>query len=245
MTNYKLTIQYVGTRYDGWQRQGNTDNTIQGKLETLLSRLFGFPVEIIGSGRTDAGAHAYGQVANFRVPVDLPEQEVLEYMNQYLPKDIAVSSVEKVDERFHSRFNVKRKTYQYRIWNSCISNVFEKNFVYEMTDALDVDRMKEAAIYLIGEHDFKAFCSNKRMKKSTVRTIYEINIEELEPEIRITITGNGFLYNMVRIIVGTLLEIGMGEKKPSDVPAMLAGKDRRTTGYTVPPSGLMLMEVEY
>lgn len=245
MTNYKLTIQYVGTRYDGWQRQGNTDNTIQGKLETLLSRLFGFPVEIIGSGRTDAGAHAYGQVANFRVPVDLPEQEVLEYMNQYLPKDIAVSSVEKVDERFHSRFNVKRKTYQYRIWNSCISNVFEKNFVYEMTDALDVDRMKEAAIYLIGEHDFKAFCSNKRMKKSTVRTIYEINIEELEPEIRITITGNGFLYNMVRIIVGTLLEIGMGEKKPSDVPAMLAGKDRRTTGYTVPPNGLMLMEVEY
>lgn len=245
MTNYKLTIQYVGTRYDGWQRQGNTDNTIQGKLETLLSRLFGFPVEIIGSGRTDAGAHAYGQVANFRVPVDLPEQDVLEYMNLYLPKDIAVSRVEKVDDRFHSRFNVKRKTYQYRIWNSCISNVFEKNFVYEMTDALDVDRMKEAAIYLIGEHDFKAFCSNKRMKKSTVRTIYEINIEELEPEIRITITGNGFLYNMVRIIVGTLLEIGMGEKKPSDVPAMLAGKDRRTTGYTVPPSGLMLMEVEY
>ena len=123
--------------------------------------------------------------------------------------------------------------------------IFEKNFVYEVTDALDVDRMKEAALYLIGEHDFKAFCSNKRMKKSTVRTIYEINIEELEPEIRITITGNGFLYNMVRIIVGTLLEIGMGEKKPSDVPAMLAGKDRRTTGYTVPPSGLMLMEVEY
>lgn len=245
MTNYKLTIQYVGTRYDGWQRQGNTDNTIQGKLETLLSRLFGFPVEIIGSGRTDAGAHAFGQVANFHVPVDMSTQEILEYMNQYLPKDIAVSSVEKVDDRFHSRFNVKRKTYQYRIWNSYISNVFEKNFVYEVTDILDVDRMKEAALYLIGEHDFKAFCSNKRMKKSTVRTIYEINIEELEPEIRITITGNGFLYNMVRIIVGTLLEIGMGEKKPSDVPAMLAGKDRRTTGYTVPPSGLMLMEVEY
>ena len=166
-------------------------------------------------------------------------------MNQYLPIDIAASSVETVDDRFHSRFNVKRKTYQYRIWNSYISNVFEKNFVYEVTDTLDVDRMKEAALYLIGEHDFKAFCSNKRMKKSTVRTIYEINIEELEPEIRITITGNGFLYNMVRIIVGTLLEIGMGEKKPSDVPAMLAGKDRRTTGYTVPPSGLMLMEVEY
>ena len=245
MTNYKLTIQYVGTRYDGWQRQGNTDNTIQGKLETLLSRLFGFPVEIIGSGRTDAGAHAFGQVANFHVPVDMSTQEILEYMNQYLPKDIAVSSIEKVDDRFHSRFNVKRKTYQYRIWNSYISNVFEKNFVYEVTDTLDVDRMKEAALYLIGEHDFKAFCSNKRMKKSTVRTIYEINIEELEPEIRITITGNGFLYNMVRIIVGTLLEIGMGEKKPSDVPAMLAGKDRRTTGYTVPPSGLMLMEVEY
>ncbi len=245
MTNYKLTIQYVGTRYDGWQRQGNTDNTIQGKLETLLSRLFGFPVEIIGSGRTDAGAHAFGQVANFHVPVDMPTQDILEYMNQYLPKDIAVSSVEKVDDRFHSRFNVKRKTYQYRIWNSYISNVFEKNFVYEVTDTLDVDRMKEAALYLIGEHDFKAFCSNKRMKKSTVRTIYEINIEELEPEIRITITGNGFLYNMVRIIVGTLLEIGMGEKKPSDVPAMLAGKDRRTTGYTVPPSGLMLMDVEY
>ena len=245
MTNYKLTIQYVGTRYDGWQRQGNTDNTIQGKLETLLSRLFGFPVEIIGSGRTDAGAHAFGQVANFHVPVDMSTQDILEYMNEYLPKDIAVSSVEKVDDRFHSRFNVKRKTYQYRIWNSYISNVFEKNFVYEVTDTLDVDRMKEAALYLIGEHDFKAFCSNKRMKKSTVRTIYEINIEELEPEIRITITGNGFLYNMVRIIVGTLLEIGMGEKKPSDVPAMLAGKDRRTTGYTVPPSGLMLMEVEY
>lgn len=243
--NYKLTIQYVGTRYDGWQRQGNTDNTIQGKLEAVLSRLFGIPIEIIGSGRTDAGAHAFGQVANFHVPVDMPEQEILEYMNLYLPKDIAVIRVEKVADRFHSRFNVKCKTYQYRIWNSCISNVFEKGFLYEVTDTLNIDRMKEAALYLIGEHDFRAFCSNKRMKKSTVRTIYEINIEELEPEIRITITGDGFLYNMVRIIVGTLIEIGMGEKNPSDVPAMLAGKDRRNAGFTAPPGGLMLMEVEY
>lgn len=243
--NYKLTIQYAGTRYDGWQRQGNTDNTIQGKLEAVLSRLFGVPIEIIGSGRTDAGAHAYGQVANFHVPIDMPETEILEYINQYLPKDIAVSRVEKVDDRFHSRFNVKRKTYQYRIWNSYISNVFEKGLLYEVTDPLDIDKMKEAALYFIGEHDFKAFCTNQRMKKSTVRTIYEVNIEELEPEIRITITGNGFLYNMVRIMVGTLIEIGMGEKNPSDIPAMLAGKDRRNAGFTAPPGGLMLMEVEY
>ncbi|MCI8632723.1 MAG: tRNA pseudouridine(38-40) synthase TruA [Lachnospiraceae bacterium] len=245
MANYKLTIQYVGTKYNGWQRQGNTENTIQGKLEAILERLFTIPVEVIGSGRTDAGAHAFGQVANFHVPVEMDPEEILEYLNRYLPKDIAVSRVERVPDRFHSRFNVKRKTYQYRIWNSCISNVFEKNFVYELAEPLNTDRMKEAALYWIGEHDFKAFCSNKRLKKSTVRTIYEINIEELEPEIRITITGNGFLYNMVRIMVGTLIEIGMGEKLPSDVPAMLAGKDRRNAGFTAPSSGLMLMEVEY
>lgn len=245
MANYKLTIQYVGTKYDGWQRQGNTENTIQGKLESILGRLFTVPIEIIGSGRTDAGAHAFGQIANFHVPIEMDPNEILEYMNQYLPKDIAVSQVERVSDRFHSRFNVKCKTYQYRIWNSCISNVFEKNFVYEVREPLNIDRMKEAALYFIGEHDFKAFCSNKRMKKSTVRTIYEINIEELEPEIRITITGNGFLYNMVRIIVGTLIEIGMGERLPSDIPAMLAGKDRRNAGFTAPPGGLMLMEVEY
>ncbi len=245
MANYKLTIQYVGTKYNGWQRQGNTENTIQGKLEAILERLFTIPVEVIGSGRTDAGAHAFGQVANFHVPVEMDPEEILEYLNRYLPKDIAVSRVERVPDRFHSRFNVKRKTYQYRIWNSCISNVFEKNFVYELAEPLNTDRMKEAALYWIGEHDFKAFCSNKRLKKSTVRTIYEINIEELEPEIRITITGNGFLYNMVRIMVGTLIEIGMGEKLPSDVPVMLAGKDRRNAGFTAPSSGLMLMEVEY
>lgn len=245
MANYKLTIQYVGTKYNGWQRQGNTENTIQGKLEAILERLFTIPVEVIGSGRTDAGAHAFGQIANFHVPIEMEPEEILEYLNRYLPKDIAVSHVERVPERFHSRFNVKRKTYQYRIWNSCISNVFEKNFVYELAEPLDIDRMKEAALYWIGEHDFKAFCSNKRLKKSTVRTIYEINIEELEPEIRITITGNGFLYNMVRIMVGTLIEIGMGEKLPSDVPAMLAGKDRRNAGFTAPSGGLMLMEVEY
>lgn len=245
MANYKLTIQYIGTKYNGWQRQGNTENTIQGKLEAILERLFTIPVEVIGSGRTDAGAHAFGQVANFHVPVEMDPEEILEYLNRYLPKDIAVSRVERVPDRFHSRFNVKRKTYQYRIWNSCISNVFEKNFVYELAEPLNTDRMKEAALYWIGEHDFKAFCSNKRLKKSTVRTIYEINIEELEPEIRITITGNGFLYNMVRIMVGTLIEIGMGEKLPSDVPAMLAGKDRRNAGFTAPSGGLMLMEVEY
>ncbi len=245
MANYKLTIQYVGTKYNGWQRQGNTENTIQGKLEAILERLFTIPVEVIGSGRTDAGAHAFGQIANFHVPIEMEPEEILEYLNRYLPKDIAVSHVERVPDRFHSRFNVKRKTYQYRIWNSCISNVFEKNFVYELAEPLNIDRMKEAALYWIGEHDFKAFCSNKRLKKSTIRTIYEINIEELEPEIRITITGNGFLYNMVRIMVGTLIEIGMGEKLPSDVPAMLAGKDRRNAGFTAPSSGLMLMEVEY
>ncbi len=245
MTNYRLTIQYLGTRYNGWQRQGNTENTIQGKIEAVLSRLLGTPIEIIGSGRTDAGAHAYGQIANFHAETDMPEETMLHYLNQYLPKDIAVTEVKKVSERFHSRFHVKSKTYQYRIWNSDISNVFEKQLVYEVTDKLDVDRMKEAALYFLGEHDFRAFCSNRRMKKSTVRVLYEIHIEVLEPEIRITITGNGFLYNMVRIIVGTLIEIGMGEKNPSDVPAMLAGKDRRNAGFTAPPGGLMLMEVEY
>lgn len=243
--NYKAVIQYEGTRYRGWQVQGNTEQTIQGKLETLLSRMEGAPVEVHGSGRTDAGVHAAGQVISFRCSKEKSTEEIRSYMNQYLPEDIAVLSVEEAGPRFHARLHTVRKTYQYRIWNSPVRNVLKRRFLTQVEDPLDICAMQEAAGHLCGTHDYRAFCSLKRFKKSTVRTIEEIRIEQEGPEIRISYTGNGFLYHMVRILTGTLVETGLGLRRADSMPAVLESRDRACAGRLMPPEGLMLMNVEY
>lgn len=245
LRNYKITIQYDGTRYKGWQVQNSTDMTIQGKLQSVLSEMTGDSVEVIGSGRTDAGVHALGQVANFHIREGFSEQEILEYLNHYLPMDIAVVDIAEVDERFHARFHAESKTYMYRIHRSNIPNVFERKYMYTYTELLDVDNMRKAAGFMIGTHDFMSFCGNKKIKKSTVRTVTDIFIEEMENELRISYTGDGFLQNMIRIMTGTLIEVGNGTKKSADIVKILEGKDRQLAGYTVPPEGLCLKSVLY
>ncbi len=243
--NYKLIIQYEGTRYNGWQKQGNTDNTVQGKLELVLQKLCGRPIEVHGSGRTDAGVHAKGQVASFKADIPLSATEITGYFNKYLPKDIAVISTEIAEESFHARLSAAQKTYEYRIWKSPVPEIFGRRIRYCYEGALDAELMDKAAKSFCGTHDFKAFCSNKRYKKSTVRTIYSATVSETDDEIVVTFCGNGFLYNMVRIMIGTLIEIGRGEKSPGCIPQILESKSRENAGYTAPPEGLTLLKVEY
>lgn len=245
MKNYKITVQYDGTRYKGWQVQKSTDMTIQGKLQAVLREMTGEDVEVIGSGRTDAGVHALGQVANFHIPDGYSPQEVLEYLNRYLPMDIAVTDIKEVEERFHARFSAVEKTYIYRVHTSTIPNVFERKYRYNYTTQLDLTAMKAAANQLEGTHDFMAFCGNKKMKKSTVRTISEIRITPKADEIEFSYTGDGFLQNMIRILTGTLIEVGNGTKKPEEISDILRSKNRENAGYTVPPEGLILKSVRY
>lgn len=243
--NYKLTIQYDGARYDGWQRQGNTDNTIQGKIESVLSRLVGESVEIHGAGRTDAGVHAEGQVASVKLPGKRPAAEVKDYLNQYLPEDIAVIVVEEADERFHARLTAVGKVYRYDIRLGSTPNVFRRKYQYRVEQPPDIAAMRQAAEYLTGTHDYRAFCSNKRYKKSTVRTVSAIDIQVDGADMSITFRGDGFLYNMVRILTGTLLEVGLGERKAEEMPAILESLDRTRAGKTAPAQGLTLVQVEY
>ena len=255
MRNFRMVLQYEGTRYQGWQRQGSTDNTIQGKLETLLSKMTGQKIEIQGAGRTDAGVHALGQVANFHADTQMTQTEILEYMNRFLPEDIAVISLKEVSERFHSRLNATGKTYCYRVINSAIPHVFDRRYVHVVEQQLDIDAMREAAQYLTGTHDFKAFTSNKRGKKSTVRTINSIQIEKCagtsmevlgtQDEIRFLYRGDGFLYHMVRIMTGTLLEVGIHKRKPEEIAEILASGLRERAGELAPAKGLTLLEVRY
>ena len=243
--NYKLTLQYDGSRYDGWQKQGNTDNTIQGKLEAVLSRLAGEPVEVHGAGRTDAGVHAERQVASVKLPGSRPAAEARAYLNQYLPEDIAVVDAEEVDDRFHARLSAKGKVYRYAVRMGDTPDVFRRKYQYRVESALDVDAMKQAAQKLCGTHDYRAFCANKRYKKSTIRTVYAIDIAVDGADLTITYRGGGFLYNMVRILTGTLIEVGQGQRRPEDMESILASLDRTNAGKTAPAQGLMLVKVEY
>ena len=245
MQNYKLTLCYDGTKYKGWQRQGNTDNTIQAKLETLLSRLLGAPVEVSGSGRTDAGVHAYCQVCSFRADTEMSAEDILSALRRYLPEDIGAMSLTKAAPDFHARLSCREKSYLYRIWNSDLPNVFSRRYTYTFPDALNLDEMRRAAAYLTGRHDFTSFCANKHMKKSAVRELRSIEIYRHEEELRILLTGDGFLYNMVRIIVGTLIEVGTGAKSADSIPDILRAKDRSQAGFTAPAQGLVLFEVKY
>ena len=244
MRNLRLDICYDGTRYRGWQRLPGKDDTIQGKLESCLSRILGEPIEISGSGRTDAGVHAQGQVANFHCASTMPASEILEQLRRYLPEDIGIYSCRDVSERFHARLNAKEKTYRYRIWNSQQPCVFQRRFVAVMPESLDMAAMEAAAMQLCGEHDFSAFCGNAKMKKSTVRYIRAITITRQGEELWLEFTGNGFLHNMVRILVGTLVEVGRGDRSVDTIP-LLFGRKRAEAGFLAPPQGLCLMEVQY
>lgn len=248
MNAYKCIVSYEGTRYNGWQKQGNTQNTIQGKMEETLSKMLEEEIEIAGSGRTDAGVHALGQVFHFHCQKDISDfEKFLSDVNGYLPKDIRILSIEECDLRFHARLNATGKTYQYRIDTSAYGNLFLRNTTHHIAAPLDIEAIKKGASYLIGTHDFKSFNSNKRFKKSSIRTIYNIQIEEdIDNNLLFfTFTGNGFLYNMVRILSGTFIEIGLGLRSPDEIPTILEGCDRGLAGHTAPAEGLFLINVSY
>lgn len=258
MHNFRIVIQYEGTRYQGWQRQESTENTIQGKLEAILSKMCGTRIEIQGAGRTDGGVHALGQVANFKIPdgfsfseeqggqtEDGSKGEILSYLNRYLPEDIAVIAIQEMPERFHSRLQALGKTYRYRIINSDIPHIFERRYAWEMGQHLDLEAMREAAVLLCGTHDFSAFTSHKKSKKSNIRTIHGIQLDQRGDEILFQVQGSGFLYHMVRILVGTLVEVGLGKRKPEEMEAVLHSHQREKAGMLVPAKGLTLVEVHY
>ncbi len=244
MRNIRLDICYDGSRYQGWQRLPGANNTIQGKLESALSRILGEMVEISGSGRTDAGVHAKGQVANFHCKSDMPTNEILSQLRRYLPEDIGIISCKEVSERFHARLNAHQKTYEYRLWYSDSPCVFERKFVAQAAGNLDMKAMRMAADLLEGTHDFSAFCANRHFKKSTVRTIMRLEILQTDNEVRFRVTGNGFLHNMVRILVGTLIEVGRGERSAESIPSLF-GEKREKAGFLAPAKGLCLEEVVY
>ena len=243
--NVKLTIQYDGTRYDGWQRQGNTDNTLQGRLEGVLSRMVDSPVEIQGAGRTDAGVHARGQVASVHMPEGYTPQEVQDYLNRYLPEDVAVVEVVEVRERFHARLSATGKEYRYHIRMGSVPDVFARKYQYRVEEPLDIPAMERAAGYLTGKHDFRSFCGNRRFKKSTVREVFHIGVEVCGSDLTLIYRGDGFLYNMVRILTGTLLEVGLGQRTPESMVDILEARERTAAGKTAPAQGLVLQQVFY
>lgn len=244
MRNLRLEICYDGTRYRGWQRLPGGDNTIQGKLEECISRILDQPTQITGSGRTDAGVHALGQTANFHCESDLTPEEILSALRRYLPEDIGIRSCQEVPERFHARLSAREKTYRYRLWTGDEPCVFERKYVTVLREPLDEGKMALAAELLTGRHDFRAFCANSHMKKSTIRTVHAIHLDRIGPELDISVTADGFLYNMMRILVGTLIEVGRGERDAESIP-LLFGAARAEAGFLAPAQGLCLMEVVY
>ncbi|MBO0467237.1 tRNA pseudouridine(38-40) synthase TruA [Enterococcus plantarum] len=245
MRNIKLTIEYDGTRYQGWQRLGDSDKTIQGKIENILTQMTRTRIEIIGSGRTDAGTHARGQIANFKTDSKMVLSEMIDFLNRYLPQDIVVKKAEEVPERFHARYNAKGKQYSYYIWNNTIPSAFERNYSFHYSEELNFELMNEACRKLTGTHDFIGFSSLKKTKKSTTRTIDELSIQKEGNLIHFTFVGNGFLHKMVRILMGTILEIGSGTMKLEIIDEVFESKIRSEAGMTVPAQGLFLDEVYY
>lgn len=244
MRNIKLTIEYDGKEYNGWQKQPNKLN-IQGEIERAIQNITGKQVELIGSGRTDAGVHAFGQVANFKIDSDFPIEKMAIAINSQLKKSIRIKKTEEVSPEFHSRYNCHSKTYQYVIDNSEQGSAIYRCLSYHVPQELDVEKMQKAVTYFVGEHDFSSFKSSGTSSKSSVRIIYDANVEKDGERVKINLTGNGFLYNMVRIISGTLVEVGLNNIEPEDIPKIIEAKNRQMAGKTLPPQGLFLMEVEY
>lgn len=245
MRNIKLTIEYDGKDFNGWQKQPNKLN-IQGEIEKAIERITGEKVDLTASGRTDAGVHALGQVANFKTNSNIPIEKIPIALNTNLKKSIVIKEAEEVEERFHSRLNCKRKTYRYIINHSKYGTALYRNLETHIPLELDIKNMQKAVKYFEGEHDFKAFKASGTSSKSTIRTIYKADVIVAENErIYIELTGNGFLYNMVRIISGTIVEVGLGKKKPEDIKEIIESKNRENAGKTLPPQGLYLVKVEY
>ena len=244
MRNIKLTIEYDGKEYNGWQKQPDRLN-IQGTIETVIESITGEKVELNASGRTDAGVHAIGQVANFKTNSNIPIEKFAIAINSRLKKTIVVKKAEEVEEKFHARYNCKKKTYEYVINNSEYGSAVFRNLAYHIPQKLNVEKMNEASKLFIGEHDFKAFKSSGTSSKSSVRTIYDASVIKDEDNIKIRLTGNGFLYNMVRIISGTLVEVGLGKMGPKEITRIIEEKDRTKAGKTLPAHGLYLISVEY
>ena len=244
MRNIKLTIEYDGKDFSGWQKQPNKLN-IQGEIERAIENVTGEKVELIASGRTDAGVHALGQIANFKTNSNIDLEKIPIAINSQVKKSIRIQKAEEVDDNFHSRFNCKKKTYRYIIDNSKYGSAIYRNISYHIPIKLNVEEMKKAIKYFEGEHDFKSFKSSGTSSKSSVRTIFKANIVTEGDSIAIDLTGNGFLYNMVRIIAGTLVDVGLGKIKADDIPKIIEAKDRTKAGKTLPPYGLMLLKVDY
>ena len=244
MRNIKLTIEYDGKDFNGWQKQPNKLN-IQGNIEKVISEITKEEIELIGSGRTDAGVHAIGQVANFKTNSNIPIEKFAIAINSKLKKPIIIKKAEEVPERFHSRYNCKQKTYRYIINNSETGSAIYRNLEYNIKNPLNIENMQKASKYFEGEHDFSAFKASGTSSKSSVRTIYSANVRKDNERIIIELTGNGFLYNMVRIISGTLVEVGLEKIEPEEIKNIIDSKDRQMAGKTLPPYGLYLVEVNY
>lgn len=244
MRNIKLIIEYDGKDFNGWQKQPNKLN-IQGTIEQAINSITGEEVQLNASGRTDAGVHALGQVANFKTNSNIPIEKMAIAINSRLKKSIVIKSAEEVDDRFHSRLSCKRKTYRYVINNSYQGTAIYRNLECYIPIKLDVEKMKEAAKYFEGEHDFKAFKASGTSSKSSVRKIYKAEVYSDSQKIFIELTGNGFLYNMVRIISGTLVDVGMGKIEPKEIPNIIKSQKRENAGKTLPAHGLYLVEVNY
>ncbi len=244
MKRVKLTVAYDGTNYCGWQVQPN-GVTIESELNRHLSELLGEPIRVIGASRTDAGVHALGNVAVFDTQARMPAEKISYAMNTRLPADIRIQDSCEVPADFHPRFCKTRKTYEYRILNRRFPDPTKRLYSLFYHYPLDVEKMREAASYLVGEHDFKSFCTHKEDVENTVRTIYAAEVEKEGDMICIRLCGNGFLYNMVRIIAGTLIRVGSGYYQPSYVEELLARRDRQSAGETAPPQGLTLLKIDY
>ncbi len=240
----RLTVAYDGTAYHGWQTQDNAV-TIESVLNRALTDLLGEPVQVIGASRTDAGVHALGNIAVFDTTARMPAEKISYALNQRLPEDIRVQRSEEVNGDWHPRRVESRKTYEYRIYRGTFSMPTRRLYTYFTYHELDVEAMRRAAGYLVGEHDFKSFCQTGAQVESTVRQIYSIELYEQGPELALRICGGGFLYNMVRIIAGTLMEVGRGKRRPEDMEAVLAACDRRAAGPTAPARGLTLVKYEF
>ena len=244
MKRYRLKVAYDGTNYCGWQVQPN-EVTVEGVLNKTLSELLDEEIEVVGASRTDSGVHADGNYCIFDTETNIPAEKIAYALNQRLPEDISIVKSDEVDGDWHPRFQDSVKTYEYRIVNREMPDPVRRLYTSFIYSDLDVDKMKEAAEYLVGEHDFAAFCSAGAQVESTIREIYSLDVTQNGDEIVITVTGGGFLYNMVRIIAGTLIEVGEGKIEPSKMTEIIESKDRGLAGKTALAKGLKLVEIKY
>ncbi|MBW9155556.1 tRNA pseudouridine(38-40) synthase TruA [Clostridium tagluense] len=245
MRNLKMILEYDGSRYKGWQKQEDNDLTLQGKIQSVLSKMAGEPIEVSGCVRTDVGVHAENYMANFHTNSDLSNEAILDYLYEFLPEDIVVKSMVEASEKFHVAYNIKSITYVYKINNNELRNVFNRKYVYHSDGKLNLEKMRIAAESLVGTHDFQGFTTVTADTKSTIRTINYINIIEKNDMVEIEINGNDFLWNMVRIIIASLIDIGEGKLEVEDIETLLTEKTESKYSLMAKSKGLSLRNIEY